>query len=221
MNRRPLAHAIASTVTIFLLVAAVSTVRSLDRLLWSLPHILVNVSQLVLLTLATVRKPKDINQGGAAFAIGVIGTVSPIAVAWFGSWFPFGTTSAELVVVARYLNLAIMPFYLVAVWTLGTNLTVLPEASTLRTRGVYSISRHPLYATYFYWYVVQNFIFQSWAVLWLSVAQLLLTWARARLEEEILARNFLEYQSYKEQVYWFGRRSWLRRSSEHEDERAA
>jgi protein-S-isoprenylcysteine O-methyltransferase Ste14 len=213
-ERRTAAHATASAAAIFLIAAAVMTTRSLDRLLWSLPHVVANVSQLILLTIATVRRPKDVNQGGRAFVIGVVGTVSPVAVAWFGYWLPFGDIDRSLVLVGQYLNLAVMPFYLVAVWTLGSNLTVLPEASSLRTGGVYSVSRHPLYATYFFWYVVQNLIFQSWGVVAFSAFQLAVTADRARMEEQILAENFPEYEAYKEKVMWLGRRSWLRRQAQ-------
>jgi protein-S-isoprenylcysteine O-methyltransferase Ste14 len=211
IGRRPLAHAIASAVTIFFLVASASTTRTLDRLLWSLPHIVANISQLVLLALATARRPKDIDQGPTAFVAGVLGTIAPVFVAWFGPAFPFGAAGGPALLAGRWLNLAIMPFYLAAIWTLGASLTVLPEASTLRTSGVYSVSRHPLYATYFYWYVVQNLIFQSWAALGLSVLQIVLTFERARLEEGILAKNFPDYEQYRQAVTWFGRRSWFGR----------
>jgi protein-S-isoprenylcysteine O-methyltransferase Ste14 len=210
-DRRTAAHALASAVTIFLLAASVMTTRSLDRFFWSLPHIVANVSQLVLLTLATLRTPRDVDQGGRAFLYGVLGTVSPVAIAWFGPWLPFGQIERGLADAGRYLNVLIIPFYLAAMWTLGRNLTVLPEASTLRTGGMYSISRHPLYATYLYWYAVQNLIFQSWGALALSAAQIVLTVGRARLEERILARNFAEYEAYTQRVLWFGRSNWFRR----------
>lgn len=104
-----------------------------------------------------------------------------------------------------FLNLLTMPIYLISLIELGSSLSVLPEANRLKTTGIYSFSRHPLYSCYIFWYVMQNLICQSWIILFVSIIQISIQIIRAKQEERILAKNFPEYGEYKAKVLWFGR----------------
>lgn len=102
------------------------------------------------------------------------------------------------------LSLTIYPLYFVGLITLGYNLTILPEANSLNTKGIYSISRHPLYLCYIVWYVLQNLICQTWIMVFISIIQITLVVIRAKYEERILEKNFSEYKEYKQNVRWIG-----------------
>jgi len=126
-------------------------------------------------------------------------------VGYAGQSYTVTLIDETLVSIGKILYLVILPFYLTAVLSLGKRLTVLPEAISLQTGALYRFSRHPIYFSYVYWFVIQNVIFQSWAVVIVSIVQIILVIIRARYEEKILDRNFPEYREYRKRVWWIGR----------------
>ena len=171
------------------------------------------------LTVSLFKKPKETDESLTIFFVSVLSSTLPIMVAYASEFLPFSVRNVtyagqlytvtvidySFVTLGKILYVLIMPFYLVAVFSLGKRLTVLPEAMSLQTNALYRFSRHPIYFAYIYWYIVQNFIFQSWAVLILSMFQILLVIIRARYEEKILERNFPEYGEYRKRVWWIGK----------------
>jgi protein-S-isoprenylcysteine O-methyltransferase Ste14 len=107
--------------------------------------------------------------------------------------------------VGMLLSIALIPFYVAAIISLGKNLTVLPEANELNTRGIYSISRHPLYSCNIYWFFTNILIYQSKVIMFTSIVQAIFQIIRAKNEEKILEKNFPEYDDYKKKVWWIGR----------------
>jgi len=176
------------------------------------------------LTISLFKKPKEIDQSLTIFFVSVLSSSLPITVAYASEYLPFSVRAVayagqlytvtvidhSFVTVGKILYVLIMPFYLVAVFNLGKRLTVLPEAIALQTKGLYRVSRHPIYFSYIYWYTVQNLIFQSWAVLILSMIQIVLVVIRARFEEKILEKNFPEYGEYRKKVWWIGKNIFRR-----------
>lgn len=151
------------------------------------------------------RKAKDIDDSNSAALISLLGTNLSVFVGIFIN-LNSKNPDSTLLYWGSVLSLLIFPFFFVGLMTLGYNLTVLPEANTLNTKGIYSISRHPLYLCYIIWFVLQNLICQTWIMALVSVVQIILTVLRAKYEEKLLEKNFPEYKDYKETVWWIGRK---------------
>lgn len=205
MIRRIIANLTSIAAVIYFLVST-SYDNSLQFIVFTLPYILSNTAVFIMLMLSLFNKPKDVGKGISQFLISVIGTNLGVIVGLIGIDLFNPVRNIELSNGASFMMILTIPFYIVAVFTLGRNLTVLPEANKLKTTGVYSISRHPLYATYVFWYVLQILMCQSWISVILSAAQITLQIMRAKNEEEILSKNFPEYEEYKNRVGWYGRK---------------
>ena len=149
------------------------------------------------------QKAKDVDDSNLTTLISVF--VSNLSI-FVGLFFNFQTTNPNLILLfwGTVLSLIILPFYFTGLITLGYNLTILPEANSLNTKGIYSISRHPLYLCYIVWYMLQNLICQTWIMVFISIIQIALQVLRAKYEEKILEKNFSEYKEYKETVWWIG-----------------
>ena len=174
-------------------------------LIFTIPYLLSNTALLTLLLLGMKSKPRDVDGGNAIFFVTLVVVNLPIVLDLFGVNLAGSHINAAVNTGAGCFSLAAIPFYLAAVFNLGKRISVLPEAKTLQTEGLYRFSRHPLYATYIYWYALQIFILQSWTIAALSVIQAAMQIVRARHEETILERNFPEYAGYRNRVWWVGR----------------
>jgi len=170
-----------------------------------IPYILSNTAMLTMLLLSLKNKPKEINDSNGMFFICLVVANFPLIIALFGTNLAGSHINEKVRTLASYLAIGAIPFYFFAVINLGKNLSVLPEANALKTSGIYSFSRHPLYSTYIYWYITQIFILQSWIIVVLSIIQITLQIIRAINEEKILQRNFPAYGTYKKQVWWIGK----------------
>jgi len=170
-----------------------------------IPYVLSNSALLLMLVVSFRTKVKEVNTNNLMFLICLAAANLPIFVSFFGATLSHPDPDLKVGMIASLLSLAAIPFYIPAVINLGRRISILPVASALETGGIYSFSRHPLYSTYIYWYVMQIFILQSWAILAISIIQIAFQVCRARAEEDILEKNFPEYRNYKEQVLWIGR----------------
>lgn len=150
------------------------------------------------------QEAKDIDDSNLTTLVSLLGTNLSVFVGLFID-LQTTTPNLRLLIIGTILSLVILPFYFAALITLGYNLTILPEAKSLNTKGIYSISRHPLYLCYIVWFVLQNLICQTWIMAFLSIIQISLLLLRAKYEEHILEKNFPEYKMYKESVWWIGR----------------
>ncbi len=126
----------------------------------------------------------------------------PIIVALTRDFLPFANYVASLAVFAHVVNLLSMLFYVYAIKSLGTSLTVLPEYNTVKTEGAYKYSRYPLYLVYIIQYCTQVFIFQAWSILLCSFIQICLILIRAKHEERILSENNEIYKEYLKKTKW-------------------
>jgi protein-S-isoprenylcysteine O-methyltransferase Ste14 len=172
-------------------------------LIFIFPYILRNLLGGYFLIHSFFQKAKDVDDSNWATVLSLLATNFSIFVGLFSN-LQTKNPNLTLLQIGTILSLAVLPFYFVGLFTLGYNLTILPEANSLNTKGIYSISRHPLYLCYIVWYLIQNLIFQTWIMMILSAIQIALQILRAKYEEKILEKNFPEYKEYKESVWWIG-----------------
>jgi protein-S-isoprenylcysteine O-methyltransferase Ste14 len=168
------------------------------------PYILINSLDCFYLIRSMLKKPKDMNDNIWMVIASFIGCNLTLTV---GHFIELKYSNPNITIASAGIGLSIIaiPFYIAAVMNLGKNLTILPEANTLNTKGIYSISRHPLYSCYIYWYFTNILIFQSKAIIITSILQSIFQIIRAKNEEKILGENFPEYVEYKKKVWWIGK----------------
>jgi protein-S-isoprenylcysteine O-methyltransferase Ste14 len=78
------------------------------------------------------------------------------------------------------------------------------ENHSLITKGMYSYVRHPLYASIILMLYGGTIIYSSWlAAVLVSVVFIPAMGYRAKQEEQLLAKEFLEYEEYQKQVGLF------------------
>ena len=176
----------------------------LTFLIFIFPYVFRNLLMGYFLIHSFFQKAKDIDDSNLTTLVSLFGTNLSLFV---GLFFNLQTTTPNLnlLFVGAILSLIILPFYLAGLITLGYNLTILPEANSLNTKGIYSISRHPLYLCYIIWFILQNLMCQTWIMVFISIIQIVLLILRAKYEETILEKNFPEYKQYRESVWWIGR----------------
>ena len=173
-------------------------------IIFVLPYVLMNILSCSYLITSLLKKPKDMNDNIWMVIASFIGCNLTLVTGHFIE-LKSADPNISIAFVGIVLSIAAIPFYIAAVINLGKNLTVLPEANTLNTKGIYSISRHPLYSCYIYWYFTNILIYQSKAIIITSTMQAIFQIIRAINEEKILEKNFPEYGDYKKKVWWIGK----------------
>lgn len=169
-----------------------------------LPYILINSISCFYLIASMLKKPKEMNDNIWMVIVSFIGCNLTLTA---GHFIELKSSNPNITIASAgiVLSMTAIPFYIAAVINLGKNLTVLPEANTLNTKGIYSISRHPLYSCYIYWYFTNILIFQSKAIIITSILQSVFQIIRAKNEEKLLGKIFPEYADYKKKVWWIGK----------------
>lgn len=185
-------------------------------IIFSLPYILMNSLVCYFLISSMLKKPKDMNDNIWMVAASFIGCNLTFIV---GHFIELKSVNPNFLIVSVgiVMSISAIPFYTAAVISLGRNLTVLPEANKLNTKGIYSISRHPLYSCYIYWFFTGILIYQTKAILITAVVQAIFQIIRAKNEEKILGKNFPEYADYKKKVWWIGRIKEKQLKAEYQD----
>jgi protein-S-isoprenylcysteine O-methyltransferase Ste14 len=76
------------------------------------------------------------------------------------------------------------------------------EKHELITRGIYSVIRHPMYASQWLWVLAQPLLLQNWIAGWLNlIVFLLFYFLRVRAEEQLMIERFGEqYRAYMQEV---------------------
>lgn len=212
MVKRIITHLITVVFTTVNLIRICTSSHDVLFNLWALTPIISNIVIIYFLTITLFKKPSDSDERFSSFIIGVISSNLPFVVAVIGLKYSLGQVNYSLISLGITLQMLAYPFYIYSVLSLGKRLTILPEANGLQVNGAYAFSRHPLYAVYIYWYIVQNLYFQTWTAIILSAIQICLVIIRAKREEKILEKNFPEYLDYKKRVLWFGVNPFINRT---------
>lgn len=201
----------SSLITIVVNVAYIADVLrhhlGLAALLVALPYLLSNLASVSMFALSLFSRPIRTDERWSMFAVAIVASNLFVVLHFSGIKLVSPNANVWVSFGAQLAILALVPFYVFAVITLGKQLTVMPEARELITRGPYAISRHPLYVTYVIWYALQIPATQSWVVAGLSAVMTVLLVVRARSEEALLSSTFPEYADYRERVGWVGHRS--------------
>lgn len=193
-------------VSVVYIVDVVTGGYGVPALIVALPYILANLATVVMLTASLFSKPLKSDRSWWIFFVSLVASNVFAVLHFSGVQLVNPNLNASVSLVAQLASLALVPFYVVAVVTLGKDLTVMPEARDLITRGPYSLSRHPLYVTYIVWFVLEIAIAQTWAVAATTALMVVLLVVRARREEQVLASAFpAEYAEYRSRVGWLGR----------------
>ena len=175
-------------------------------LILALPYLLSNVAPVIMLAASVFSRPIKSDERWGMFFVAFIACNMFALLQFAGITLVSPSRIIWLSAAGILITWAIIPFYVWAVFKLGRQLTVMPEARRLITVGPYRVSRHPLYVTYILWFLLQIAIAQSLVILALATLMTVLLIVRARGEEEIMAAAFpVEYAAYRQRVGWVGR----------------
>ena len=127
----------------------------------------------------------------------------PRLVAGAGAFLGIGIAMLEPAEVSSGLYLisllSIIGGTVLAVWatlTLARSISIMPEARRLITSGPYAFVRHPLYiGEFFVLFGIALQHLMPWALLLLGV-QCVFQFERMKIEEDVLARAFPNYEGY-------------------------
>jgi protein-S-isoprenylcysteine O-methyltransferase Ste14 len=86
---------------------------------------------------------------------------------------------------------------LIGLWTLRRAFTIMTEARTLITRGIFGYVRHPLYTGHFIMFFGSMLLRLHWATIGMYLFFFVGQVVRAKLEERKLSTAFPEYAQYK------------------------
>ncbi len=201
MKTRITAHLLVILAIFFLIF------RQLGQMRWQLalmvivfPYIIINALDAYFLSASLGKKPGSSDASAAAFFIGVAVSVHPVPVVLL-------PMNAHFIAALRGLggmsNFLIAGFIIWALSSLGNNLTVLPEANALVSRGPYRLVRHPLYFAYIIMAIDEAAMYQTLPVAALAVIQIALIIIRAKREEALLLDKMPGYAEYCKKVPWF------------------
>lgn len=184
----------------------------IQELIFIVPYCIGNFIIATLLIYSSFKNPVKIDESLKSMFVSFLGTNLYVILSWFIN-FKNPNANTNILYIAVILQLFIQAFYIFALVNLGINLTVLPEARNLKTTGIYSISRHPLYASYMIMNILNLFVNQSLLYIPVMIICNLLQYARAKSEEQILTEAFPEYKEYKNNVMFFGKKSWFKNNN--------
>ena len=184
----------------------------IQELVFIVPYCIGNFIIATLLIYSSFKNPVKIDESFKSMLVSFLGTNLYIILSWFIN-FKNPNANGSILYIAATLQLCIQGFYLFALVNLGRSLTVLPEARNLKTTGIYGISRHPLYASYMIMNILNVFVNQTLIYIPVMIICNLLQYARAKSEERILTEAFPKYKEYKNEVMFFGKKSWIKKDN--------
>ena len=142
-----------------------------------------------------LRKAPSVSISGiGTWAVVLLGSFIPILYFWLPLPVDFDSFWAVMIRLVGTAGFAVSAFQL------GRNFSLLPQLRQVVSTGIYSLVRHPMYASYLiidisYWLPGGSL---TAGVVWITQAFFLL-W-RARIEEKCMKSASYEYTAYCEQV---------------------
>ncbi len=122
-------------------------------------------------------------------------------------WLDFANYT--LPVWARWLGVLIMAGAIFVFWRshadLGLNWSPsleIREKHELITRGIYSLIRHPMYASQWLWVIAQPLLLPNWIAGWLNLLVFIFFYTlRVKAEEQLMLEQFGDqYRAYMQKV---------------------
>ncbi len=170
------------------------------------PFLLLSLPAVLMVALSLFSKPIKADSTWFMFFVSTIAANLVAFIYFAGAKVISSDLIVPLSVAAQLGVLFLIPPYVWAVFTLGLQLTVMPEARKLVTTGPYALSRHPLYVIYIIWNVLDVAVAQTFILAAVGALTIVLLVIRARSEEAILASAFPDdYAAYARKVGWVWR----------------
>jgi protein-S-isoprenylcysteine O-methyltransferase Ste14 len=157
---------------------------------------------------ASRAKPVDIAKGFMETAFPVIVAGIPLLLSLLPyrlpHWIPHGSAHhatfymaiMALIVAGGLLNL-------IGLLTLRRAFSIMTEARTLITRGIFGVIRHPLYTGHFIMFFGSMLLRLDWTAVGMYLSFLVGQVVRAKLEERKLSQVFPGYQQYRRSTGMF------------------
>ena len=199
MNR--LWHFLASPLTHFACGAALSLVW----LLFAAAHVarfmqtgnpsllLFCIAETVIAGLLLVRsQPKSFTHRPEEWVVAILGTLLPLL---------FRPTPGVLVPGADWGVTIGAAIQISGALSLNRSFAIVPALRELKTRGMYGLVRHPIYASYLVTFVSYLAAYFSMRNLLVFIASVLLLFARVHSEERHLSTD-ADYRAYRRRVKW-------------------
>ncbi|MCK0506468.1 methyltransferase family protein [Aromatoleum anaerobium] len=136
--------------------------------------------------------PKTLTTKPSEWVVAVAGTFLPLLLR---------PTADSPVPIAEWGLMLGSALQIAGVLSLNRSLAIVPALRELKTRGMYSLVRHPIYTSYlvtFSFYLAANFSTRNLLIVTASLSLLL---ARVHFEERHLGQT-PEYQAYRSRVRW-------------------
>lgn len=165
--------------------------------LWGIPALLIAILDIYFLTRSMLHKPACADSSYSSLFISVSASLgfclSAIAIS-----YPVLQFSGQILVrdVGKIISIIPYPFIIWSLLCLKDCLTIVPEAHSVVSCGIYKYSRHPLYMCYVIWAISNMMMFPSWPVLAVSLGHVFLMVIRFKREEALLLATFPEYLDY-------------------------
>lgn len=181
----------------YCVISSLSLTTNIQQLMSSSHLILVNAADLILLLLNLRQKPKYIDTK--------ITTILMCLLSFYSYYFlniiihsQHHNINSLSKIIGIILSLCPYPFILLSLLNLNKNLSILPEAHSLVTKGIYRITRHPLYLGYIIIFLSYLFFYPSISTFITVFCINALFVIRALKEEIVLEKAFPEYTKYKQ-----------------------
>lgn len=185
-----------------------SHINNITYWLWASPILLILTLDSVFLIISLFFRPKKTDMRFTTVAICLLCffafLISSIIVSHSSL-----IANSYIKYIGIFLNLLTYPLVIASLISLNNKFTILPEAHSLVSHGIYKYLRHPLYFSYILSLISNLFLFKGVFVILVNVILILLFIIRAKIEEKLLTEYIDGYEDYKNRTPFFPGIKWL------------